>query len=200
DVLPAKDGPVKALKKLTGAGPDYAFECVGSRELAAVAYRAISRGGLAVVVGVAKPADSTSIRTMTLPFEEKTLTGSYFGSCVPRIDFPRMLGLYLGGKLMLDELITRRYPVGEAPQAFADHFIAKPVNWAELFGRVKRLLKVKALQDEIKDLNAMLEERVRGQVDQLHRLGRLKRFFSRPVAEAIIAGGEGILEPHRREI
>jgi S-(hydroxymethyl)glutathione dehydrogenase/alcohol dehydrogenase len=57
---------------------------------------------------------------MTLPFEEKTLTGSYFGSCVPRIDFPRMLALYQGGKLMLDELITRRYSVDEAPQAFAD--------------------------------------------------------------------------------
>jgi S-(hydroxymethyl)glutathione dehydrogenase/alcohol dehydrogenase len=39
---------------------------------------------------------------------------------VPRIDFPRALGLYLGGRLMLDELITRRYPVAEAPQAFAD--------------------------------------------------------------------------------
>ena len=57
---------------------------------------------------------------MTLPFEEKTLTGSYFGSCVPRIDFPRMLGLYMGGKLKLDELITRRYSINEAPQAFAD--------------------------------------------------------------------------------
>jgi S-(hydroxymethyl)glutathione dehydrogenase/alcohol dehydrogenase len=122
DVLAAKPGDdsSKAIKKLTSGGADYAFECVGSGELAAVAYRAIRRGGLAVVVGVAKPGDSTSVRTMTLPFEEKTLTGSYFGSCVPRIDFPRMLGLYLGGKLMLDELITRRYRVEEAPQAFAD--------------------------------------------------------------------------------
>jgi S-(hydroxymethyl)glutathione dehydrogenase/alcohol dehydrogenase len=122
DVLAAKPGDdaAKTLKKMTGGGPDYAFECVGSGELAAAAYRAIRRGGLAVVVGVAKPGDSTSIRIMTLPFEEKTLTGSYFGSCVPRLDFPRMLGLYLGGQLMLDELITRRYPIGEAPQAFAD--------------------------------------------------------------------------------
>lgn len=122
DVLAAKPGDdaSKILKKMTGGGPDYAFECVGSGELAALAYRSIRRGGLAVVVGVAKPSDSTSIRTMTLPFEEKTLTGSYFGSCVPRIDFPRMLGLYLGGKLMLDELITRRYSIAEAPQAFAD--------------------------------------------------------------------------------
>src|SRR5712675_1612179 len=77
-------------------------------------------------------------------------------------------------------------------EAGADDFLTKPVNWAELFGRVKRLLRVKALQDEIKDLNAELE--------QLQRLGRLKRFFSRQVAEAIVAGGEDILEPHRREI
>ena len=122
DVIAAKagDDPAKILKKMTGGGPDYAFECVGSGELVATAFRSIGRGGTAVVVGVAKPGDSTSVRTMTLPFEEKTLTGSYFGSCVPRIDFPRVLGLYLGGQLMLDELITRRYSIAEAPQAFAD--------------------------------------------------------------------------------
>jgi len=120
DTILFTEDPTKALKKMTGGGPDYAFECVGSGELAAAAYRAIRRGGLAVVVGVAKPGDSTSVRTMTLPFEEKTLTGSYFGSCVPRVDFPRMLALYLAGKLKLEELITRRYSIDEAPQAFAD--------------------------------------------------------------------------------
>jgi len=122
DTLLARPGEdlVKPLKKLTGGGPDYAFECVGSGELASLAYRAIGRGGMAVVVGVAKPADSTSIRSMTTVFEEKTLTGSYFGSCVPRVDFPRMLALYLKGALKLEELITRRYRVDEAPQAFAD--------------------------------------------------------------------------------
>jgi len=121
-VLQARPGEdlVKPLKKLTGGGPDYAFECVGSGELAGVAYRAIRRGGVAVVVGVAKATDTTSLKSMTLVFEEKTLTGSYFGSCVPRIDFPRMLALYLGGKLKLEELITRRYRIAEAPQAFAD--------------------------------------------------------------------------------
>ena len=114
------DDPTKALKKMTGGGPDYAFECVGSGELAGAAYKAIRRGGTVVVVGVAKPADSTSIRSMTLVFEEKTITGSYFGSCVPRVDFPRMLALYLKGELKLEELITRRYRIDEAPQAFAD--------------------------------------------------------------------------------
>ncbi len=122
DVMLAVQGedPVKALKKMTGGGPDYAFECVGVGALAEAAYRAIRRGGKAVVVGVARPTDSMAFKPMTLVFEEKTLQGSYFGSCVPRIDFPKMLHLYMAGKLKLDELITRRYSIDEAPQAFAD--------------------------------------------------------------------------------
>jgi Zn-dependent alcohol dehydrogenase len=122
DCLIAKPGEdlVKPVKKLTNGGADYAFECVGSGELAALAYRVIGRGGVAVVVGVAKQTDSTTVRTMTLPFEEKTLTGSYFGSCVPRVDFPRLLALYMAGRLKLDELITRRYGIEDAAQAFAD--------------------------------------------------------------------------------
>jgi class 3 adenylate cyclase len=74
------------------------------------------------------------------------------------------------------------------------------VNWEELFARVRSLLRVKNLQDELKALNQQLEERVRDQVAQLERLSRMKRFFSRAVAEAIVAGGEEMLEPHRREI
>jgi NDMA-dependent alcohol dehydrogenase len=136
DTILAKPGDdfSKPLKKMTGGGPDYAFECVGNGELAAAAYRAIRRGGLAVVVGVAKASESTSVRTMTLPFEEKTLTGSYFGSSVPRIDFPRMLNLYTSGKLMLDELITHRYRIEEAPQAFADLESGRNARGVIIFG------------------------------------------------------------------
>ncbi|MDA0276045.1 MAG: Zn-dependent alcohol dehydrogenase [Proteobacteria bacterium] len=117
--VPGQD-PTKEIKKLTGGGPDYAFECVGSGALAELAYKAIRRGGKAVIVGVARATESTSFKPMTMVFEEKTLQGSYFGSCVPRVDFPRMLQLYLVGKLKLDELITKRYSIDEAPQAFAD--------------------------------------------------------------------------------
>jgi S-(hydroxymethyl)glutathione dehydrogenase/alcohol dehydrogenase len=110
----------KILKKMTAGGPEYAFECVGSGALAEIAYKSIRRGGKAIVVGVARPTDSAAIKTMGMVFEEKTLQGSYFGSCVPRVDFPKLLQLYLAGRLKLDELITRRYAIGEAPQAFAD--------------------------------------------------------------------------------
>lgn len=110
----------KTLRKITGGGADYAFECVGSGEVAAQAYQALRKGGVAVVVGVAKPKDTTTLRTASLTFEEKTLTGSYFGSARPREDFPRLLALYRGKRLKLDELITRRYSIDQAPQAFAD--------------------------------------------------------------------------------
>src|SRR5712691_4929490 len=139
------------------------------------------------------------------------LSGGRFDLVLCDIMMPGMDGYELCRRLRADAatallpviLITTLDPQSERVkgiEAGADDFIAKPVNWAELFARVKRLLKVKSLQDEIKGLNAVLEQRVHSQVDQLQRLSRLKRFFSRPVAEAIVAGGEGILEPHRREI
>jgi S-(hydroxymethyl)glutathione dehydrogenase/alcohol dehydrogenase len=111
---------VRALRKLTGGGADYAFECVGSGAVAAQAYGATRKGGTAVVVGVAPPDDKLSISTSSLTFGEKTLTGSYFGSARPREDFPRLLALYSAGRLLLDELVTTTYSIDQAPRAFVD--------------------------------------------------------------------------------
>ena len=100
-------------------------------------------------------------------------------------------------------LVTSLDPQGERMkgiEAGADDFLAKPLNWEELFAKVRSLLRVKALQDELKGWNQKLEARVKKQLKQLERLSRLKRFFSPSVADAIAAGSEELLEPHRREI
>jgi adenylate cyclase len=83
----------------------------------------------------------------------------------------------------------------------AEDYLLKPFNPTLLHARVGASLEKKALRDEIYDWNQKLEQRVREQLAQLDRLGRLKNFFSPQLAELIVdGGGEALLKTHRREV
>jgi class 3 adenylate cyclase len=85
-------------------------------------------------------------------------------------------------------------------EAGADDFLTKPFNQAELLARVKSLLRIKSLYDQLTDLNGNLEKRVSDGVAELERLGRMKRFLAPQVADLLLAGGDDPLKSHRREI
>ena len=98
--------------------------------------------------------------------------------------------------------------VVQALEAGGDEYLTKPVDQAALVARVKSMLRIKALQDtvreqasQLQDWNRTLEQRVADQLAQLERMGKLKRFFSPQLAELILSGGaEDPLKSHRREI
>src|SRR5476651_2619627 len=86
-------------------------------------------------------------------------------------------------------------------EAGGDDYLTKPIDHGSLIVRVRAMLRIKALHDQITSLNEGLEKKVLDQVDELERVGRLKRFLAPQLAQAIIsAGEEKILENHRREV
>jgi class 3 adenylate cyclase len=89
----------------------------------------------------------------------------------------------------------------ESLDAGADDYLTKPFDEGELLVRIRGLLRVRAQERELVELNRALETRVEQQVAEIERMRRLKRFFSPQLAELMLSTGrEHLLESHRREV
>ncbi|MBL9151076.1 MAG: Zn-dependent alcohol dehydrogenase [Verrucomicrobiales bacterium] len=111
--------PVEAVKDLTGGlGADYTFEAVGLPEPIEQAYDATRKGGTCVVVGISPPSARARINVNALVYAEKTLKGSIYGSTRPRIDLLRLIDLHRAGRIDLDTLLTRTYPLSQINEAY----------------------------------------------------------------------------------
>jgi len=118
---------VEAVRELTnGEGVDYYFEAIGSPTAMTQAFQSLRRGGVATAVGIAPAGSELSINAGELVYQEKTLKGSYYGSTRPQADMPRLLQLYRAGRLPIDRLISRRYPLEQVNEAY-DALIAGEV-------------------------------------------------------------------------
>jgi S-(hydroxymethyl)glutathione dehydrogenase / alcohol dehydrogenase len=114
----AQDDPVKAVRALTkGAGVDHAFEAVGNATLVRQAIESLAIRGTATIVGVLPPDATIEFPWMAIRPECRVQT-SRMGSNRFRLDIPLYLEFYRQGRLLLDEMVTRRGRLEDINDAF----------------------------------------------------------------------------------
>ena len=113
----SRESALAKVRQLTGGYLDYAFEAAGQARLVELAFALVRPGGTAVVVGV-------NLENVTIPgpgfLQEKRLVGSLYGSADVQTAIPRLVDLYMEGKVLLDELVSKRRPLAEINAAVAD--------------------------------------------------------------------------------
>jgi alcohol dehydrogenase len=106
------------IRELSGGGVAYAFEMAGSARALELAYRVTRRGGTTVSAGLPHPQHTFSLPHAGLVAEERTLKGSYLGSCVPERDIPQYIDWYRSGRLPVDKLLSERIRLDDINAAF----------------------------------------------------------------------------------
>ena len=109
---------VAKVKDATRGGVDFAFEMAGVIQAMEMAYRMTRRGGTTVTGSLPHPQHNWPLQQVSLVAEERTIKGSYIGSCVPSRDVPRYIGLYMAGKLPVNKLMGERMKLDDINAAF----------------------------------------------------------------------------------
>ena len=99
------DDCIEQVRDLTDGGVDYAFELSGGGEAMKTAYGVVQYGGTVVICGLPPANAAFSVNQCDLVGQEKSIRGSYMGSCVPVRDIPRFMRLYSEGRLPVNRLI-----------------------------------------------------------------------------------------------
>ncbi len=103
---------------MTNGGVDYAFECVGSGKAMELAYSVTRRGGTTCSSGLSDPKDNFAIQHVNLVAEERTIKGSYLGSCVPKRDIPGYIEMFRSGALPVDKLMSEKLTLDQVNEGF----------------------------------------------------------------------------------
>ena len=114
----ASPDAAEQIREITGGGVAFAYEMAGSARALELAYRITARGGTTVSAGLSHPQQQFSLQHLSLVAEERTLKGSYLGSCVPSRDIPRYIEWYRAGRLPVDRLLSERLRLDDINAAF----------------------------------------------------------------------------------
>jgi len=114
----SREDPAAAIRGITGRGADFTFVAVGDARAMSQACDALAPGGTCVLIGVPATGATIPVDPRPLVTGERVIRGSSYGSARTREDLPRLVNLYKAGKLRIGELITRRYGLDEANEAF----------------------------------------------------------------------------------
>ena len=121
DFVMAGATAVDEIRRMTeGRGADYTFEAIGIPAVQEQCLDAVRPGGVVVLVGISPMGSSTNLPGAIITRKEKTVMGSYYGSANVARDFPKFANLYLNGKLDLDRLVSKTYPLEQINEAYAD--------------------------------------------------------------------------------
>ena len=109
---------LEQVRALSSGGVEFAFEFAGSIRALELAYRVTRRGGTTVTAGLPPSTAIFPLPAVSLVAEERTLKGSYIGTCVPSRDIPRYIDLYLQGRLPVNKLLTGRLTLDDINHGF----------------------------------------------------------------------------------
>ncbi len=108
----------ESVRDISDGGVDYAFEMAGSTAALELAWAITRRGGQTITAGLPHPDARLSLPALQIVGEERTLRGSYLGSCVPVRDIPTYIKLYQQGQLPVDKLMGEKLCLSEINSAF----------------------------------------------------------------------------------
>jgi S-(hydroxymethyl)glutathione dehydrogenase/alcohol dehydrogenase len=115
-----KTDTVAAVRGLVDGGADYAFDAIGKTTTTEQAIAMLGLGGAAVVVGLPPTGSVAGFDPLVLAEADQRILGSNYGGVDPRRDFPRLVDLYMEGRLPVDRLISGRRPLAEAQSALEE--------------------------------------------------------------------------------
>lgn len=113
-----KDDLMAEVLKLTGHGVDASFVAVGNTRAMEQGLEVLAKQGVEVVIGLPATGETFAVDPRLLMAGERRILGSRYGSGNPMVEFPRMVDLAMAGLLKVEDLVTKRYGLDEADEAF----------------------------------------------------------------------------------